>query len=1060
MRFGVLGPVEVWDGQRRVPVGGPQQRGLLAVLLLRANQVVSVDRLVDSLWGDQPPATARGLLQGCVAGLRRVLREAGVAGRLETAAPGYRLRVEPGELDLDRFEQLAGEADRVGDPVRAGELLAQALAVWRGPALDGVDLAGSQAEVARLEERRLAVREQRIDLGLQRGAGPELAGELQALVQAHPLRERLWAQLMLSLYEADRRADALDAYQRLRRTLVEQLGVEPAASVQQLHRTILAGGDARAENPARSPAASPPGPADAMVPAQLPAAAAGFAGRADALKRLDELLADAGQGLRVGIISGMAGVGKTTLAIHWGHGVRDRFADGQLYVNLRGYSTSPPMPVIEALTGFLQALGVPAEQVPTEPDPAAALYRSLLADRRILVMLDNAHSLEQVRPLLPGGDGCLVLVTSRDMLRGLVAAEGAAHLGLDVLNSDEAGELLRRVLDRERVLAEPATAAELARLCGYLPLALRIAAANLRLHPRWRIADQVSQLAGDDRLGELTVDRDETAAVRAAFDLSYDSLDSPGRRLFRLLGLVPGPDFTAQVAAAAGRIPLGDATRQLDRLAAAHLIEQRSPDRFGLHDLLRVYAVECVRREDTVEEREATARDLAGWYLRSADAAAAILYPEKIRLPLPAVESPPALAPLVFDSPAQALSWLDTERSNLVAVVTSAATAGPRPAAWRLASVLYGYFYLSMYTHDWRVVARSGLAAALAAGDLPGQAAQLLSLGALYERTGDYSRAGTHYARALALSQRAGWLEGHAVALANLGILHRRGGRLQAAAEHYTRALEIDRRSGWRPGIAARLVSLGNIYAELGQLARAAEHYTEALEVNRETGSRSGQAIMRANLGQCCLLLGRIDEAIDLFTAARELNQEIGDRDLVADNHRALATAHRDAGRYGLALDLARTAVALVRETGGRRYEADALNALGSIHLCLDQVDQALEHHRTALELARATGERLHETSALVGLSAVHIELGEVPPGLAQATEAVTLARRHSYRLLEGPATIALAAAHLAAGEPDRAAEEARRAVELCRTTGQRLDEARADRLLGQATLRIGRPAA
>jgi DNA-binding SARP family transcriptional activator len=1103
MRFGILGPLEVWDGQRRVALGGPQQRALLAALLLQANRVVSVDRLVDRLWGEDPPAAARSLLQGCVAQLRRSLR-AGGAGRppLVTRAPGYLIEVGPGELDLDRFEELAAAAARAlaggaaTDVSRAGALLREALSVWRGPALADLPTDRLRAEVAALAERRLSVLEDRIDIDLRREQFPELAGELPELVRRHPRRERLWAQLMLALAGAGRRADALAAYQELRQNLVEQLGVEPGSTVRQLQRAILAGTDPLpgylAARP--GPVVADPGPAAPPAaaippPAQLPAAPAVFTGRARALKRLDELLVETDQQLPVGVVCGTAGVGKTALAVRWAHQVRDRFGDGQLYADLRGYGPAPPARPVEVLAGFLAALGVPAREIPADPRAAAAQFRTRLAGRRMLVLLDNAGSAEQVRPLLPGTGGCLALVTSRDRLGGLVAREGAVHIGLERLDPADATALLGRVLGQRRAGAEPAATAELAGRCAYLPLALRIAAANLLADPGRRIAEQVAELATGDRLAALEVDGDAGSAVRAAFDHSYATLPPDARRMFRLLGLVPGPDLTAGAAAALAGTSPELAARQLERLAGGHLLEQPAAGRYACHDLLRQYAAERARDTDPPEQRAAATARLLDWYLRSADRAARLLYPERLRLPVPPAGHPPAVPPTppavaapptapavaaaaapasvaapaaALDDHQQALAWLDAERPNLVAAVQAAApTDRAQPVLWQLADTLTGYFDLRSRPVDWLAVAGAGLAAAAAGGDLPGQAVLQVSLGDRHERQGDYRSAATRYTSGLALSRDAGWLPAQAAALAKLGILHRRAGRLPEAADHFARALELDRQAGWLPGIAARLGSLGNLHAELGQLETAAGYYARALPIHQEIGSRHGEAVVSANFGECCLVLGRLDQAIDHFGHALALNHEMGDRAPEGDNHRALATAHRDAGRPAAALELARTAVRLARETGARRFETDARNALGTIYRCLGEHDRALEQHQRALQLARTTGTRQHEVDALIGLADVHPRLGQPDRALGCAEQAVSLARRFGYRLLEGPALAALAAAQLERVQgTDEAIRYAQLAIESDRAVGYRLGEARARLLLGHAYHRRGDAAA
>jgi DNA-binding SARP family transcriptional activator len=1036
---------------------------LLALLLLNANRVVSVDRLVDYLWGDQPPATARGLLQGCVAGLRRVLREAAADGRLETVAPGYLLRVAPGELDLDRFEELADEASRVqlADPVRAAELFAAALSLWRGPALDGILLAGCQADVARLEERRLTALAQRIDVDLRLGRHAELVGELYAHVKAHPLREGRWAQLMLALHAADRQADALDAYRQLRQTLVAQLGVEPGTLIQQLHRTILAGGDPLPDylgtrglpvertGPPPPPASPEPvAPAQLpAVPAQLPAAPAAFTGRRQQLKRLDELLTDSDRAPRVAMVSGMAGAGKTALAVYWAHQVRQRFPHGQLYTNLRGYAR-PPMRPIDALAGFLQALRVPADRIPVDLEQAAALYRSLLADRQVLVVLDNAYSIEQVRPLLPGGDGCLVLVTSRELFGGLVAREGAVHVNLGVLDPDEARALLAQLLGEERVQAEAPAAAELARLCAFLPLALRIAAANLTLHPRPGIAEQVAELAAGDRLAALAVSQDEQAAVRTAFDQSYAALPADARGLFRLLGLVPGPHVTAGAAAAlAGTLP-GAAARLLRRLEGGHLLDQPAPDRYTLHDLVRIYAADRVQQEEPADDRRAAADRLSDWYLRTTEAAAQVLHPQLLRLPMAHQSGVPADR---FETGAAALAWLEAERPNLYAMVQHTAEHGQHQVTHRLSHALFGFYWLRMYPAEWSATAEAGLAAAQADGDPRAEALAENDLATAHMRQSRHGPATDHYHRALALSERLGWHEAHVATLNGLGIMYQRQQRMLEAAKIHRHALDLRRRSGHRRGQFVSLANLGMVYIGLGRLRQAVEALDEALALAREFGSRHREAHCLEALGEVYYLLGRFRESEDHLTSALPTLREFGERAVEAETLRTLAALHCDAGRYAPALEAAEAAVALARDGGELALEPGTLVVLGTVEHRLGRYSPALAQHEQALRLALDTEQRSVVVEALMGVAAAQHRLDRIAEARHAVERAVELATAGDFRVLMGDAFVAFAAVEAAAGRLGEAVAYAERAAALQRETGHRLGEARALRELGQA---------
>ncbi len=1023
MRFAILGALEAFDDEgRRLRLGGPQQRALLAVLLLEANRVVSSDRLVDCLWGERPPASARSLLQGCVSDLRRRLG----TDRLVTQQPGYCLRVLADELDADRFERLVAAANDPGTaPREAATLLEQALELWRGPVLGDAAPDAVQADVAGLAERRLVVLEQRIDLDLKLGRYAAVVGELESLVRANPLRERLWVQLMLALHGADRRVEALAAYQRVRRVLVDQLGVEPGATLRALHDAIQTGADPWAsQNPSNDRESKP------VVPAQLPPAVAAFTGRGEHLKMLDELLPAGDGAASLGVVSGAAGVGKTALAVYWAHQVRASFPDGQLYVNLRGFDQTPPRRPVEALAGFLLALGTPADRIPVDEDQAAALYRTLLADKRVLVVLDNAASAEQVRSLLPGNPGTLVLVTSRDQLGGVVARDGARPITLNVLDRDEAIALLVNVLGTQRVSAEPEVSAELVDRCGRLPLALRIAAANLALRPRRRIADQLADLSTEDRLSALEIPGDEQSAVRAAFGLSYRVLPDPARLLFRRLGWVPGSDVTAPAAAALADCSVDAAAQLLELLASAHLVQPDADGRFGLHDLLRLYAAERADTEDGAASRATAIARLFDWYLCTADAAARQLYPDALRLPLAANNSDPV---------GDALGWLDAELANLVAAIRYAADHGPRPAAWQIADTLRGYFMLRVLPVEWAATVQAGRSAAEAAGDLRAQVAMAISAAGAHVRQNSYQQAISQFHEALRINRQVRWPEAESSALGNLGTAYLSSGRLRIAADYFAQGLAVDRRVGWLSGQAAKLGNLGVVSRYLGRLTEAEAQLREVLTLFDTLGSRYGEAIALGNLGAVVHLLGRYPEAVTLLTRAVDLHRELGDRGTEANDLIALASVHRDAGRLTDALDLAEPALSQAIEIGEHNYVADACAVLGSVHLRLGETGPAQEEYQRALDLTRRTEVRRSEVTALIGLAEVHRTRGDTHRARDHAEAAVTLARSTEHRVLEGQALLTLADTR-----PTEAADLATQAVTIQRATGYRLGLANA----------------
>jgi DNA-binding SARP family transcriptional activator len=743
MRFRILGPLRVRDGAHWIAVRAAQQRLVLAVLLIEAGKVVSTDQLVNEIWGEQPPGTAAATVRGYVYALRRTLG-GGIHGPLLTRGNGYELAVADEDVDARVFERLVDTGIRAiagGDRGSALTRLSEALALCHGQVLADVPASGTVAtEISRLEQRRLTAIEERLGALLDLGRHAEMVDELAQVVAEHPLRERLQGQLMLALHRCGRRAEALATYRSAHRMITDELGVEPGMELRRLHQAVLAD-EPHLVAPHRRSSRH-----HRVIPAQLPAEVTAFTGRELPLRQLDTLLPNendpdgaAGPAFPViATIVGTAGVGKTALAMRWAHEARRHFPDGQLYVNMHGHAAGPPMRPIDALARLLPALGVPAEQVPLEVDVAAGLYRSLVADKRILVLLDDVAHSDQVRPLLPGSRGCRVLLTSRDKLGGLVARDGAVPLTLDPLDPAESTTLLTRLLGADRVGAEPDAAAALAGLCGHLPLALRIAAANLTARPTHAIADYTTRLAGGDRLAALQMDGDPQVAVRSAFDHSYATLPDDAALLFRLLGLVPGREITAPAAAALAGFPLPQATRLLDRLARGHLIVEHTRDRYSLHDLLRLYAVDLAAGDRTLDRSAALDR-LYDHYLRGVQAAATRHYRPVSRLPVPEPVAGNA------GDHTEAVAWLDAELLNLMAAISHAEAHGPHTPATRLADALRGYLFTRMPSMTWHSAepAQTG-------GDPRAHSAAHLGLAPLSRATGRNSDVVRHCQQAIA----------------------------------------------------------------------------------------------------------------------------------------------------------------------------------------------------------------------------------------------------------------------------------------------------------------------
>jgi DNA-binding SARP family transcriptional activator/tetratricopeptide (TPR) repeat protein len=1009
MRFRILGPLRVWDGHTWRAVGAAHQRAALALLLMEAGRVVATPRLIHEIWGEHPPRTAGRALHVYISRLRSL----GLDDVLVTGRHGYELAVGVEDVDVKLFEDLVIEARRCltrGDLQSAVAKLSDASALWQGEALADIPATATvEAEVARIEQLRLSAIEDRTGALLDLGRHVEVVDDLKRLAGAHPLRERIHAHLMLALHRCGHRAEALDAYQRARRWLVDELGLEPGAELQRLHHAVLV------DEPIPAGSGSH---IHRTVPAQLPPEVSSFIGRSAQLSRLDSLSG-------IAVITGPAGAGKTALAVHWAHGVRQRFPDGQLYLNLHGYAAASPVRPIEALAFFLRSLWVPTENIPTGVDEAAAMYRSQLVGKRMLVVLDNANHADQVRPLLPGEPDCLTLVTSRNQLRGLVARDGAGSIAVDTLTPVESQSLLTRLLGEQRAAAEPEALARLAGLCGHLPLALRIAAANMP--PHQTIARHAEELCKADSLAALEVAGDSGAGVRTAFDHSYAALPPDEQRLFRWCGLVPGPDVTAEAAAALCDLSAAQATELLHRLLTAHLLEERSPDRYQMHDLLRVYAAQRAADEDGDADRDAALDRLITYYLHTTQAAAQLLYPHIVRVPSPTHGHVDR-----FTGHEAALAWLAAERLNLVAAVQHA----PDRLAWRLADALRGYLHLNMYTADWQLVADSGLAAARADGDVPGLAAAHLNLALVHWTQGRHDQAVAHGTEALGLARASGWAEAEAAALNNLGGVHHTTGELEKCARYLSAALEIDERLGHEATLATKLGNLGIVYLGLGRLPEAQTHLTRALALNVRIGSVSGEARALCYLGETLHAQGRFDQALTVLNQARELHRTVSDRSAEANTMGLLAAVHRDLGDRRVALDLAEAVVTLARDAGNRSLEGYTLVTLGT-------VQPGRDHYGRALELAIELGEHHLEAAALIGRA--------TEGDCAAAQAALVLARRYGYRIFEGNALCALGAIRLRGGAMRQAMAHARMAARIHTETGHDPGLAKAQALAEQA---------
>jgi DNA-binding SARP family transcriptional activator len=913
----LLGPVDVTvEGVAR-PVSGVRRKAVLAVLALHPGEIVSTGRLIDIIWGDAGPLTSANTLQSHVSHLRRVM---GSRSAILAQAPGYVLDLGAEATDVEAAERLIGQAAQSSDPAESVRLLEEALAWWRGPALaDVTGLAWLDEQARRLQQLWLQARKALAEASLALGEHAQVLTDLERLARDHPLDEQIHRLLMLALYRSGRQTDALAAYRGLRRALGEDLGVDPDRQLRDLEAAILRQ-DTALDLPATTIAATVPAAVAESVPAQLPLAAQAFAGRGAELAYLDAVLTGVGETSPAGptaavisAVSGTAGVGKTALAVHWAHRVADRFPDGQLYVNLRGFDPSGSvMSSEEAIRGFLDGLKVSPQRIPTGLDAKAALYRSLLAGRRILVLLDNALDAKQVRPLLPAAPGCLVLVTSRDELTGLVATEGAHPLSLDLLTHDESRQLLARRLGPDRIAGEPAAVEEIIARCARLPLALAIVAARAATHPNFRLQALAAEISDScERLDALT-GGDPTSDVRAVFSWSYRLVNPAAGRLFRLLGLHPGPDISTAAAASLAGAPAGVVRPLLTELTRAHLVTEPAPGRYTFHDLLRAYATELAEATDPHHERHAATHRALDHYTHTAHRAAGQLNP--YRDPITLAAPAEGVTPERLTGHDAALAWFTAEHTVLLRMVEAAAATGFPEHTWLLAWTLPDFLNRQGHWNAWANTQQLALAAARQLADAGRQAHAHRSLGGAHTILAQYDQAESHFQQALDLHRTLGDRVGQARAHLSLGSLLDRQGDGRESLRHVQAALDLFRAAGHRYGQANALCSLGWCHAGLGEYQQALAACQESLALHREIGDRHGEAATWDSLGYTHHTIGAHDEAATCYHTALDMYRELGDRFEEATTLTNLGATHHAAGCPDAARDAWQRALTILTD--------------------------------------------------------------------------------------------------------------------------------------------------
>jgi tetratricopeptide (TPR) repeat protein len=999
--FRLLGTVEIAVAGQVLDSGPPQQRLVMAILAAEAGRPVGVASLIDRMW-DEPPGHPRRTLQVHLSRLRGLLDAAAASGqppvRVVRRSGGYLLDVEPDRVDIYRFRWLIGQARHSECPsAERVSLLGRALELWRGQPL--ADLPGPWAVRVRLgwEQEYLEAVAVWAEESVRAGDPGAVLARLGELVGEHPLAESLAAAYMRALYAVGRPADALDHYTTVRHRLAGELGTDPGPELQLLHRQILTA----------DPALSPSAPAMArLVPRQLPAPAQGFTGRAAELAALDQL-PDSSTVVVAGI-DGMAGVGKTALAVQAGHRLADRYPDGQLFIDLYGYTHGvEPIEPAQALDHLLRALGIPGTQIPDSPDQRAALYRTRVADQRLLIVLDNAATEAQVAPLLPGAPGCLVLVTSRRHLAGL---DLTYTLSLDALPAADAVELFTRTAGEGRLAGQPAESSmETVELCGRLPLALRIAAARLRSHPTWKLSHLVERLRDQrHRLGELAAGQ---RSVVAALDLSYQHLGPDQRRAYRLLGLHPGPEFDAHATAALLDSTLPQASRMLDQLLEAHLLQEATPGRYRFHDLIRAHAAATAARDQSQPIRDAALAALLDYYRHTATAAIDAAYPSE-RADRPQV-------PPVRTAPPPA--WLDTELPNLLAAARYATDHDHPAHVLHLSTILHPHLRTRGHYHDAETLHQQALATADAAGDQAGQLNALIGLGDIHRMQGRHTQAADHYQQALQLARDTGHPVGELRALNGLGWIHRLQGRQGQAADHHRQALQLARSTGHRVGELPALIGLGEIHCKRGRYAQAAEHYQEVLQIARSISYRPAELDALIGLGDIDLLRGRYAQAAEHYQEVLQIARSIGHRP--AEMHALTGLGHIDRrrGRHSQATGHFGQVLQIARSIGHRPAEVNALIGLGHIHRRQGRYGQAGDHYRRLLDLAEESGNRDWQFEAWQGLGRLQLATDHPDAAITYHEQALPLASELGQPHDEARAHDGLAHAHHALNQPQQA---------------------------------------
>jgi len=996
MEFRTLGPIELWSAGLRQDLGSARERSLLVMLLLTPRAMVPAETIIDRLWDAQPPPKARESLSVYVARLRSSLRQAvGDNVRLVGRAHGgYLLEVDPETIDLHRFRRLGRQAAALaasGDYDHASDLLREAGKLWRGQPLAGIrgDWVARMREA--LEEERRAAVVERIGFELALGRHADLVGELRHLLARYPLDETLVAHQMTALYRSGRQSDALSLYRETRSRLIEEQGAEPAAMLSELHQRMLTGDPRLVGKPAGGPVRQ------AAAPETLPAEATDFVGREDELRLLSE---EHGSVPWMGIIEGMPGVGKTTLAVHAARQVSDQYPDGTLYLDLHSHDpASHPLEPAEALHELLRLLSVPAAQIPGALGERAALWRAHLARRRAVVILDDAAGPDQILPLLPQAGRCLILITTR---RRFPSLEGACTLTLDVLSVDEAVTLFRRIAGESRAIDDDRVAATVS-LCGRLPLAIKLTAGRIAQPDPPSLDDLIAEWSQSPAwLGGTGAASPE---VIAAFDLSYRALEPGHQRFFRRLGISPSATHSPTAAAALGDCTPAEAENALMVLLDSHLLAQTPDGQFRLHDLIRGYAAARSGRDDPAAEQEQAVSRLLGHYLHAADRADRLLHPLRRR---PAVAVSGDWSGIsTLGTPEAAASWLESEWRNILLAASYAGRHQWKRECADLSFLLADFLEIRAYWDEAITAHTLALQASRYLADQARIARASLALSVVLQQTGRYEAAIPLADEAAAIYRLLADRRGEAEALDQTGLAHQRTARSREALAYFTEARILYDAAADSRGVADTLSHAGIACWHLGRNTEASSNLGDALALYRRVGDHRGEAKALNNLGRVHLYNGHHQEALDAYQKSLQIFREIGGPQNEAILYQNIGSVHRYKGSYEDALAACRRALAIYRDIGDLPDEADALNEIGAIYQSAACPDEALIHHQKARVIAEEVGNLSQQLVALRMLADIHRGSGRYEEALEHYESALKLARQigdpyEEGKILEG----------------------------------------------------------